>query len=239
MHLLSDKRVIEILLHRARERMPKVALKPKTHSWLMCFINVLFNVFAKEKDWFVNRFWTTIGYTIYWPANKTRAELKSWGVLAHELVHCIQRKRWGLLFPLLYLFPLSLGALIILTCWLPVFWASGCHLDIWIPCWFAVGALLFIPWIPDPWRTRWELQGYAISMYAWYLRYEFIDEQYIDYASRHFSGMKYYVMEPRRQKIVNELKSLATSIQAGAPNWLTANPNTAPVVKWLNEGVGK
>lgn len=236
---MNDKVLTNLLVKNAKRPgcIPKLQLVSKSSSWLMRAINVLFNLWSgSNKDFFLNRFWTTIKYTIYWPADKNRAEITQWGVIAHELVHCFQRKRWGILFPILYLFPINLAALLVLTCWLPVFWASGWVLAVWIPVWAAVGLLLFLPWIPDPWRSRWELQAYAVTIYGWHLKYGFVDDRNLQTLAKNFTGMSYYMMDPRKEHVIRNMKKIRDEIVLGT-SWIFRNKNTKPAIALLHQAL--
>ena len=213
----------------------------KSDFWYHSAINWLLNiVYPKKKDdSYLKRFWTTIWKSIGGPDSEAKAQhpitpdttfllkhglfksatalkLEAWWILLHEIMHVLQAKKWTpALFSFLYLFPLSLGGLLILTCWLPVLWASGWHLAVWIPVWVILGGVCFIPQIPDPWRTHWEMEAYAINLYTYYLRYGTIHEAYIQSRVENFTSMQYYMMEPRRDRVYKKLKAVADSIMDG------------------------
>ena len=213
----------------------------KSDFWYHAAINWLLNLVypVAQDDSYVKRFWTTIWKSIAGPDGDAKAGiahtsdtafllkhglyksgkalgLDAWWILLHEIMHVLQAKKWTpVLFSFLYLFPLSLGGLLILTCWLPVLWASGWHLAIWIPLWVVLGAVCFIPQLPDPWRTHWEMEAYAINLYTYYLRYRTIHESYINSRVANFTSMQYYMMEPRRDRVYKQLRAIADSIVDG------------------------
>lgn len=198
------------------------------------FLNLVYS--KKNKDMFLRDFWTTIGSSIAAPVSAVIGvipqdvalrrtalyvsdagwSLNQWDTILHELEHVRQASRWTTpLFAFLYLFPLSLGGLLLLTCWLPVFWASGWHLALWIPAWAILGGLCFIPQLPDPWRTYWELQAYTLSLYCYWLQWHKIDDAYIERRLQNFTDMTYYMMEPRKAWMKNKLTAIADAIVEG------------------------
>jgi hypothetical protein len=93
-----------------RDEFPEFSLVYKKDSHFMKVLNVLLKIvtFGLQK-YFMSRYTTTVGYTVYIPATwndwdwRVRAT-----ILRHEAVHMRQRKKYGMiLFAFLYLlFPL-------------------------------------------------------------------------------------------------------------------------------------
>ena len=216
---MNDIELFKAIEGEARKRwFPKLKVAPKSESKLMSAINWLFNLLksAEHKDWFLNRFWTTIIYTILHPIQYVTATLRNWWTLLHELIHCFQVKKWTPpVFSYLYLWPLSQGGLLALTCWLPVFWASGWKLAIWIPAWAIIGGLHFIPKLPDPWRAHWELQAYCVSMYTYNEMNGGIPDSYIEQLVANFTDMSYYQMASSPDRIRKKLVKIRDQILAG------------------------
>ena len=100
-------------------------------------------------------------------------------VLAHEWVHLSDRKRFGFLFDIGYLFPQCLAFLSLLAPFLSVWWLL---------------CLLFLLPIPSPTRAWLEFRGYSMTMACkWWLTGNGINYYWIE---RQFVGQWYYFMWP-------------------------------------------
>jgi len=203
-----------------KELVPKMRVGPKTAFWIHAAINWLLNIFYPKtrQDAYLKRYNTTLGYTVAMATDHGDDSRKfgNWRTLCHEIKHVLQAMKWTrVVFGGLYLWPISQGILLLLTCWLPVFWASGWWLAIWIPAWAVIAGLHFIPQLPDPWREHWEFQGYSISMHLCFLIYGRIEQAYIDALVRNFHSMMYFIMSPNEKKIRERLAALATKIEMG------------------------
>lgn len=145
---------------------------------------------------FSKNFVTTIGSTVYYPSrdwikNHHDASIK---LLAHELVHIKDNKKFSFLFGFLYLFPLSL---------LPL--SFSCYL--FMPFWAAALISLFclLPF-PAPWRMHFELKAYKMSLFVndLFLREKGLSstDRYIELCdqaremNKYFTGPFYYFMWP-------------------------------------------
>lgn len=129
-------------------------IKYKDTSTLMKILSLLL-FFNKD---FMSSYITTIRNTIYFPSKEyiQNNETVSMGILAHEIVHVAQSEKYGrILYSLMYLFPqclalLALGA-VFAVFWLPMLW--------------CLAFLVFLAPIPSPWRTKFEIQGYTMSLF--------------------------------------------------------------------------
>jgi hypothetical protein len=104
------------LMNAMSAEFPSFRLRSKADSALMRVIDVLLRVITLGKmKQFMTTFTTTIGYTVYTPANwSTMSPRGQVVVLRHEAVHMRQRKKYGrFLFSLLYT-----------LCWLPIWRAK-------------------------------------------------------------------------------------------------------------------
>jgi len=216
----QEMELFQAILVRLKMLNSKVQVKAKRAVWLHKAINFILNlVYPREsQDAYLKKYNTTLGYTIAMAEHQGTdpTKFRNWTTLCHEGEHAEQAKRWTrVLFGYLYLWPLSQGILLALFCWVPLFWASGWWTIPWIVGWLAIAGLHFIPRIPDPWRARWELQAYTISMHLHYLVHRKIEDEYIDQLVENFSSMMYYVMEPRREKIRKRLKDISNEIYRG------------------------
>jgi hypothetical protein len=85
----------------------RVRLIAKRDSRLMSVLAVLLRLVGTRG--FNERFWTTLGRTIYYPIS-VRDPYAHPEILAHELVHVRQWERWGVLLWISYvLLPLPIG----------------------------------------------------------------------------------------------------------------------------------
>ena len=203
-----------------KELVPKLRVGPKTAFWIHTAINWTLNIiYPKDRqDAYLERYNTTLGFTVAMATSHGDDVRKfgNWRTLCHEVKHALQALKWPrVVFGYLYLWPLSQGILLALLCWLPVFWASGWWLALWIPAWVIVAGLHFVPQFPDPWRKRWEFQAYSISMHLRFMIYGRISQGYIDALVANFHSMMYFIMEPNEKRIRKELAELATQIETG------------------------
>jgi len=140
-----------------------VKLVPKTSSTLMRSCGLLLRAVGNRV--FLERYWTTLGRTIYYPTRVTDP-LSHPVVLEHELVHVRQWERWGVLMWVSYLLlPLPIG-----LCWFRFRWEREAYLvdlahapdrdrereieRIVDSLWFGYG----FPW-PRPWMRSWFRQA--------------------------------------------------------------------------------
>ncbi len=149
---------------------------------------------------FMTHYITTIGNTVYFP---DRDFIKDYDdaairVLAHEMVHVAQKERYGaFLYSLAYLFPQSLV----------IFSLLAILAVIWLPfLWFLL-FLVFLAPIPAPWRKKFELEGYTMSLFMLDLRFRKLGypdhkalEELSVYAAKiniqNFEGSGYWFMWP-------------------------------------------
>jgi len=135
----------------------RAVLAPKASSRLMRVCGAL--LWALGNRSFVERYWTTIGRTIYYPTC-VGDPLAHPIVLEHELVHVRQWERWGVLLWVSYLLlPLPVG-----LCWFRFRWEREAYLvelhhavdrereidRIVDALWFGYA----FPW-PRSWMRRW------------------------------------------------------------------------------------
>lgn len=98
---------LDILEESIAREFPKFKVVKKSDSWLMKAIGaVLFVCTLGKQRTFMTDYYTTIGYTVYVPANwETTPEVSRIIMLRHERVHMRQRAKYGMfLFTLLYVF---------------------------------------------------------------------------------------------------------------------------------------
>jgi hypothetical protein len=130
-------------------------IKYKNESWFMKFLAIFVRVFNKN---FMTSYVSTIGNTIYFPSKKyiEKNEYAAMAVLAHEIVHVQQSEKYGsLLMGLAYLFPQCLALLSI----------GAVFAFLWLPMLWCLLFLLFLAPLPAPWRKKFELEGYTMSLF--------------------------------------------------------------------------
>lgn len=93
----------------------KINLEEKDKSKLMNYLSWFFKV-TKINPKFREKYFTTLGTTIYYPSNsEVLTEEQFFLVILHEVIHVIDYKRFGFFYILAYLFPqwLALLALVL------------------------------------------------------------------------------------------------------------------------------
>jgi hypothetical protein len=186
----------------------KFDIKYKDRSLFMKFLGfILF--FSKS---FMANFVSTIGSTIYFPSEAfvKNNDQTSILLLAHELVHVQQANKYGkILFGLLYLFP---QCLVILALLAP------------LSLWFLLFLICAAP-LPAPFRTYFEIEAYAMSLFALNSQLKFlknkpdkiaellsVDATKID--SKYFKSSAYWFMWPFgiSGKLENKIKDIQDDV---------------------------
>ena len=171
-----------------KKEFPKFEIIDKRESKLMKLLSkVLF--FNKT---FMTSYITVIGSKVYVP----RMPWKKTNPFGAASVHMKDGKRLGFMFKFLYLFPQILTPL--------------CLLGFWNP-WFFLVALCILPF-PAPWRAKFELRGYTISMaVSWWLLDRRPD---FDFYAKQFTGPNYYYMYPFKDYMKERLEEEFERIRA-------------------------
>ncbi len=216
---MTDQEIFEKLPLEAEKAglVKKIKTGKKSSFWYHALFNFLLNlVYPKDrKDSYLERYWTTIGYSIAWP-DKYGDRPEQWQTMAHELKHAQQAKKWSRpLFSYLYLWPMSQGALLILLGWVPLFWVPGFWKILYVALWLIISGAHFIPQLPDPWRKHWELQAYTISMYFHIQQYGRLEGWYKTSIVENFCSMAYFMMATSREKMTKEVVRIAREIMLG------------------------
>lgn len=167
---------------------PTAQIKYKNESLFMKMIGAL--MFFNK--YFMTQYITVIGKTVYFPSKAwlERSYYSAGKIIAHEFVHMHEVN------PVLYLFPqiLSLFSFVALLAF--------------VNLWFLL-ALVFLvflfPW-PAYWRTKYELNGYAMNLFILGLHipeYDYrkdagsIAEQFVD--------SSYYYMSWNKSNVIKRL----------------------------------
>jgi len=172
----------------------------KSGSLFHKVVGVLFGLIGNKA--YMHQFWTTINYTTAAPkCYDDGYDAESWKTVLHEGWHAIQRKKYGIWFPIGYLFPQVLGIVGIIcnVALLSVGW--------WTP-WVLIPLAFLLP-LPAPFRALWEWEAYKISIACDFWHWGDIKEKALPkYVSgwlvANFTGPSYYFMWPFRGMIERE-----------------------------------
>ena len=157
---------------------------------------------------FLTRYWTTTGKTVYAPteAGFYADPEAAVNVLAHELVHMVDRKKNGHLgHDLPYAFPQILAVLSLFS--------IGAIWSLWF-LFFLVFLLALAP-IPSPGRKNVEMRGYTMSMACLWWRHGVMGDADFDWFAKQFSGPAYYFMWPFHKSATAELKLRFEAVKTG------------------------
>lgn len=182
---LIDKR--ERLTDYIKTQIPGFEILSKKESLLIKVISKL--LFFNKK--FLTSYVTTLYPKVYVPSLPWRQEQNAaaMATLAHEYVHLKDRKRMGLFFNFLYLFPQNLSLFSLL--------------GVFNPWWYL--CLLFLLPIPSPTRTWLEFRGYRMTLAIWSHFFEKdlnIDRFIETVVENQFAGPSYYWMFPFKKYLI-------------------------------------
>lgn len=199
---------LRAMLLLCQKKQPGFNIKFKERSLLMKILYYVGFVWLFNPK-FMTRYWTTVGATVYAP---TEAEFygdpeAATDVLAHELVHMIDRQKNGFLkHDLPYALPQVLAALALLSIF-----------GFWVPWLFVfLVFLLALAPIPSPGRTSVEMRGYSMSMAIFYWRYNQMPPDQIEWYAKQFTGPAYYFMWPFKKSTIKKLETIFGTIKSGS-----------------------
>jgi len=185
---LRDRGLYDAMCALSAERVPGFEVRFKAEDPGQKMLAIFLKPFVPD---YLTRFTTTLYPRVYFP---TRSYVEdhpglAWKTLAHELVHLEDTQRRPIVFPLSYLLPQVFAAVALLAVLAP-----------WFPLtWWALAALFAaLPW-PSPWRTHWELRGYAMDLAITYWTTGRVSggAQFV----RLFTGWSYYRMMPNEAHV--------------------------------------
>lgn len=195
-----------------------VKLEHKTNSRLMRLIGWFLKA-TRINTVFMERYYTTIGNTIYLPTTAlTEHDQETLlRVVAHECIHILDSKRLtGPLFKFLYLFPQSLATLALLSV-----------LAVWhLPFLWCLLFLVFLAPIPAPFRYWFELRAYRVAILFARKRDKLDSESMTgvyDWIKEQLSTSLYYYTWPFPDKIVKDLKDES----------FMSLPDYKPILVWI------
>lgn len=193
------------MIDLCQELVPGFDIKFKTQSPWMKFLNFFAQVFNKS---FLTEYITTTGSTVYFPSKKKFLERQEENadVLAHELVHLVERRDEGVFLNFLrYTFPQILAVFSL--------FAIGAVWSLWFL--LALVFLLAIIPIPSPTRRDIEFKGYTMSMATFYWRFGVLSDALFEETADQFTGAAYWFMWPFRANIIYRLKLKSQDIRTG------------------------
>ncbi len=188
------------------KRCPDAHVYVKSSSLLMRAIYYVALMWIWQRK-FMTNYTTTIGYDVYvadWMVKRGAWDVL-YGVMRHEFIHMLQKKRHGAWFTWGYLFPQVLALL-----------SLGALSAIWVGPWglFPLVFLLALLPFPAPFRSKWEAEGYTQTMLVSYERRGSIDWAQVKRIKRHFTGSDYYFMDPRKRRIDKMFDEIAHDIES-------------------------
>jgi len=169
----------------------------KNESKLMRFLSwvIFFN------KGFMTSYITVIGKTVYFPSREWIDAHRDSAArtLCHEFVHISDEQNVGpIVFRLSYLFPQ----------WVALFALTAFFVGPW-----ALVFLLFLLPLPAPFRTFWELRGYAMTEAVLFSQYkQFSDDIHL---AKQFAGSSYYFMWPFSKSLWVEIDKNREIIRRG------------------------
>lgn len=191
------------MIKLCRQEVPGFEIKFKNQSVWMKFLNFFAQVFSPN---FMTTYTTTTGSTVYLPNEELLfAEQRMCAeILAHELVHMVERRQQGaILNGLRYLFPQILASLALFSV-----------LATW-NLWFLLCLifLLTLAPLPAPGRREIELRGYTMTMAIEYWETGGISDEMFEHVAKQFVGPAYYFMWPWRENTMHRIKMRAQAIR--------------------------
>jgi hypothetical protein len=179
---------------------PKAKIRYKNTS---LFMRILGKLMFFNKS-FMTNYITTIGKTIYFPSNKwLEANYDSALVVAmHEFIHIWDSEEsWQKnklpTFAITYLAPQILG----------IFSLASFLAFVDMRFLFALVFVVFLfPW-PSPWRTKWEVNGYAMNMvyHSFCQGAGYNAREGAEIAAEQFTSSNYYWMSRDKDAVINQL----------------------------------
>lgn len=170
---------------------------------------------------FMTSYYTTIRKTIYVPDDlfNESTEEKKLELFTHEAMHMHQAQKFGmLLYTFLYLFPLSLAPISLLS----VFFAFI------LPWYLAMIPLVFLVCLlplPAPWRKRFEVEGYTAGLYAFHWISTRVKKEGLNIVAQNmfskanaieenFTGPNYYWMWPFgvKKELYNNVQKICDGV---------------------------
>ena len=185
------------LEEKIKEMAPTFELKFKNQSK---FMEVLSKILFFNKN-FMTSVKTTIGTTVYWTTEEDykKNPRVSFMTLAHEFVHIMDYKKNPVSFVLSYLFPQILAIFSLL--------AIFALLNPWFLLFLIF--LIFLAPLPAPWRKKWEMRGYGMSVKVLNWWFNLNSPMGTDWYVEQFTGPSYYFMWPFQNSVKKEFAKWA------------------------------
>jgi Zn-dependent protease with chaperone function len=192
---------LEALENSIRSIIPEFEIRKKADSRVMRILGTLFRPIAPT---FMTDYYTTWFGKVYVPSDPGSVDTQ-FQVIAHEFVHLWDEKQHPLWWRFSYILPQVLILPIVISA-IAAFWLAW-----WLGLALLVaGVLVFV--LPSPWRTKWELRGYTMSLAVALWRGW---EPSLDFYIRQFTGWTYLRMSWSPDRIERRLQEALRRIRSG------------------------
>jgi len=194
--------LFEAIYSLTKQMIPDFRIKFKNESIFQRIIGFL--LFFNHR--YMTEYTSTFGNTVWFPSrqfveNKKRRAAK---ILAHELVHLVDRNTYVVLFEILYLLPQVFAVFSLFS--LLAIWFS----PLWLCCLLF---LVFVAPIPSITRANLEMRGYAMNMAINVWTHGSIPDDMKDWVVGVFSGWGYYRMWPCEEDVRKWIDAVETKIR--------------------------
>jgi hypothetical protein len=176
----------------------------KLRDWKLWVASKTVGLFNQK---FMTEYTTTL-YPVVYFSTRDRVEQDYEGAfrtLAHEYVHLSDEHAYRFWFPVSYLMPqiLALGSL----------GAIGAIWNLWFLLCLA-SLLCLAPW-GSPWRSKWEMRGYVMTMFVACCLYKTVTTTLRESVTWNFTNFSYYRMWPDEKEVRRVVNREADLIEAG------------------------
>ena len=224
-HLLDE---LAILI---AAQIPGFEIRYKTDYKLQKLIGFIFKWILPINRKYMTSYTTTLYPHVYFP-NRERVEANPWHyfkVLAHEFVHLYDAKREGSFrFSFKYLAHHSVTVTV-----LAALTVAGAVMHV-SPWWYFFWAASLLP-LPAPWRTGYEMRGYAMGLLVDLWRYGEIRQETRDWIADKFTGPDYGWMWPFKANIMRRIERVEDKVYPNNVRARTSNNPYSVVLRLLEE----
>lgn len=202
--MTADEARLKLLLNQCSNTIPGFKVKFKNESAFQRFLG--FIMFWNRG--YMTDFISTFFPVVWWTTRKDY-EGNPWGsfkVLTHEWVHLWDDKEHRGWFGFSY---------ISVQVWCIT--SVLALLSIWFGLWFLfflAGLLFLAPW-PSPWRIKWELRGYAMTMAVNYWKHGSVKEETKDWIVETLTGSGYYFPAWSKKRLRKKLDRIVEDLESG------------------------
>lgn len=206
--------IFENMVALVKKEIPGFEVRYKNEHLSSKVLGVLAWIFNRR---YMTDYTTTRYPHVYFPSRDfvKKSPTTAVKILAHELVHLVDRKRKGIWFSLSYALP-QLAALVFLLVPITVAFVQPW----WVALLTAIPALVCATPLPAYWRMQAELRGYSMSMAVNFWRYGSVTDDTMKWIAEEFTGWSYYKMWPYEKDMTRRLAEALSRIeknQLGSP----------------------